>query len=66
MGWEDLGAYTVFFKQKRDHQSGTFYLHKKKKCVCFFKEYLFLNISGLHIMWKKNHITLNNVSPTEI
>ena len=31
-----------------------------------FKEYLFLNISGLHIIWKNNHITLNNVSQSEI
>ena len=44
MGWEDLGAYTVFFKQKRDHQSGTFYLHKKK-CVCFFKEFVTANVT---------------------
>ena len=62
MGWEDLGAYTVFFKQKRDHQSGTFYSHKNNVS----KEYLFLNISGLHIIWKNNHITLNNFSRTEI
>ena len=55
---------TLFLKQKRDHQSGTFYSHKNK--CSFLKEYLFLNISGLHIIWKNHHITLDNVSPKEI
>ena len=53
---------TLCSSNKSDHQSGTFYSHKNNVS----KEYLFLNISGLHIIWKNNHITLNNFSRTEI
>ena len=61
MGWEDLGAYTVFFKQKRDHQSGTFYLHKKKN-VCVFLKNICFWIFLVYISCGKKTISLLTMS----